>query len=301
MVKEAARRDFLSGLDLFSGYGGITLALQSWVRPLAYCEIDRYAQAVLLSRMSDNQLPRAPIWDDIKTLSGKEFQEKIDIIYGGFPCQNISVGGNGKGLAGEQSSLFFEILRLAEEIQPKFLFLENVPAIRARGLSQIGQELAKAGYDCRWCTLSAADVGAPHKRERWFLLANSHSFGSWNNSSSQQKRGKVKARTEAIQSENHEAHEYDAQQVCEPLAYSKSEGLEGLLCEHGNLKSGYSIEEFNECSSASTKIEQNPWQTQSMPNGVVDGTPFRVDRVKCCGNGVVPQQAKKAFEMLLGL
>ena len=118
----------LNGLDLFSGIGGLSVALSPWAKPIAYCENDRYCQAVLLSRMSDGQIETAPIWDDITTLvSGMLPRNGIDIIYAGFPCQDISVAGTGKGLGGERSGLFFEIVRLASELRPRFVFLENVP------------------------------------------------------------------------------------------------------------------------------------------------------------------------------
>jgi DNA (cytosine-5)-methyltransferase 1 len=166
----------INGLDLFSGIGGISKGLSQWVTPIAYCEIDPYARAVLLSRMSDGQLPNAPIWDDVKTLSGTHLPP-VDIIYGGFPCQDISLAGLGEGLAGKRSGLFFEICRLVKELQPSFVFLENVPAIRTRGLREVIGSFTQMGYDCRWTCLTAASVGAPHKRERWFLLAHSDSSG----------------------------------------------------------------------------------------------------------------------------
>src|SRR5437899_426718 len=97
---------------------------------------------------------------------------KIDIIYGGFPCQDISIAGHGKGLEGKRSGLFFEIMRLAEEIKPEFIFLENVANIRCKGLNTVIGEMDRLGYDCRWGILSAADVGANHKRERWWFLAH---------------------------------------------------------------------------------------------------------------------------------
>lgn len=161
----------LNGLDLFSGIGGLTLALGEWVAPVAYCEYDGYAQGILLSRMADGRLPEAPIWPDVRTLVGESLPVPIDIIYGGFPCQDISVAGNGAGLEGERSGLFFEICRLIDEIKPPFVFLENVPAIRTRGGERVVKELARRGYDCRWDVVSAAEVGAPHLRKRWFLLA----------------------------------------------------------------------------------------------------------------------------------
>jgi len=113
----------MNGLDLFTGIGGLTVALREWVRPIVYCEIDPYCQGILLSRMHAGEFPRARIWDDIKTLKlDWALPETIDIIYGGFPCQDISIAGHGKGLAGERSGLFFEMLRLAKEIQPRLLF-----------------------------------------------------------------------------------------------------------------------------------------------------------------------------------
>ena len=159
----------LNGLDLFTGYGGITLALSEWVRPIAYCEIEPYCQSVLLSRMSEGRLPIAPIWDDVRSLHGCMLPE-IDIIYGGLSCQDVSCSGAKKGLLGELSGLFVEVMRLAEEIKPSFVFLENVRGICGY-LSTIAKEMAALRYDCRWGIISAYDVGAPHKRERWFCLA----------------------------------------------------------------------------------------------------------------------------------
>jgi DNA (cytosine-5)-methyltransferase 1 len=162
-------------LDLFSGIGGNSIGLHDYVRVVSYCERDAYAQSVLLSRFADGSLEPAPIWDDITTLTASQFDIPIDIIIGGFPCQDISLAGNGAGLDGERSGLVFEIFRLIVELAPKFIFLENVSAIRTRGGERVVKELAGLGYDCRWDMLSAYDVGAPHKRERWFLLGYANS------------------------------------------------------------------------------------------------------------------------------
>lgn len=128
----------LNGLDLFSGIGGISKGLEDYVKPLAYCEIDPFCQAVLLSRMATGDITAARIWDDIRTLSvPPNLREHIDIIYGGFPCQDISCAGLRKGLVGERSGLFFEILRLSQEVKPAFIFLENVPGICSLGGQQV--------------------------------------------------------------------------------------------------------------------------------------------------------------------
>lgn len=161
----------MNGLDLFSGIGGITKALEGYVEPKAYCENDRYAQAVLLSRMATGDLPLAPIWDDIKTLTSREIPP-VEIIYGGFPCQDISLAGYGKGLAGQHSGLFFQLMRLVREIRPRFVFLENVSAITLHGaLGVVVGELSSIGYDCRWETLCASEVGSQMHGHRWFLLS----------------------------------------------------------------------------------------------------------------------------------
>jgi DNA (cytosine-5)-methyltransferase 1 len=165
----------LNGLDLFSGVGGISLAINEWVSTKTYVEIDGFCQSVLADRMQDGSICVAPIWDDIRTLQPEDLRFKTDIIFGGFPCQDISCAGTGAGLEGKRSGLFFEVARLVKECKPQFVFLENVPAIRTRGLDRVVQKLADLGYDCRWTTVSAKETGARHKRERWFLLAHDNS------------------------------------------------------------------------------------------------------------------------------
>lgn len=162
----------LNGLDLFSGIGGLSIALKGRIRTIAYCENERYAQGVLLSRMQEGCIDAAPIWDDVRSLTVSCLDWTPDIITAGFPCQDISVAGHGKGLAGERSGLFYEIIRLLKETNAPWVFLENVPAIRTRGLKEVITALTDLGYDCRWTRVSAAEVGACHRRERWFLLAH---------------------------------------------------------------------------------------------------------------------------------
>jgi DNA (cytosine-5)-methyltransferase 1 len=262
----------VNGLDLFSGIGGISLALRPWVRTVAYCEQDRYAQGVLLSRMSEGKLCMAPIWDDVTTLNGSMLPE-IDIIFGGFPCQDISVAGRGEGLAGERSGLFFEIVRLAEEIKPTFIFLENVPAIRTRGLSTVGESLDSLGYDCRWTTLSAEEVGAPHLRNRWFLLAKNQDPATMQ-------------RTEIERGES----DRDTERSKE-MAHTNGHALR--LKHRGSSGTGGKKE--NE------PFGRSWWSTEPNVGRMAHGIPNRVDRLRCLGNSVVPLQAREAFKELAGL
>lgn len=169
----------LNGLDLFSGIGGITYALREWVRTIAYCEIDPYCQGVLLSRMAKHDIQQAPIWDDIRTFPTSELMGHVDIVFGGFPCQDISIAGAKKGLDGERSCLIFDMFRVVSELKPTFLFIENVPQVIKLGGVEIIKEINEMGMDCRWSCFSATSCGAPHKRDRWFLLAYNHSIPSW--------------------------------------------------------------------------------------------------------------------------
>lgn len=274
----------LNGLDLFSGIGGLTVALSPWVKPVAYCEKERYAQSVLLSRMGDGSVPRAPIWDDIKTLRGESLNPLIDIVYGGFPCQDISVAGNGAGLAGERSGLFFEICRLVKEIKPAFIFLENVPAIRTRGLREVIRALTDLGYDCRWTRVSAQEVGANHKRERWFLLAHSNSTNIRN----QQRRSRGKSGQREIESRHNGQKE--------SVANSESFGLEE---KHNEPCRGEPAKPIFRRSGLNYGSDW--WSVEPNVGRVANGIPFRVDRLRGLGNAVVPPQAREAFERLMGL
>lgn len=276
----------MNGLSLFSGIGGIDVALSEYVRPIAFCEIDPYCQGVLLSRMADESLSNSPIWDDIKTLDGNIFKGAIDIIYGGFPCQDISVAGNGEGLAGKRSGLFFEIMRLAEEIKPKFIFLENVPAITTRGGLQVVREIASLGYDCRWCIISAESVGALHRRERWFLLAYS------NGQRCNKEQGWKSCRSKKKVSEF-----TNSDKICNTNSKpSKQANISSSsICDSKKTRR----DNTTKCGAFESR---NDWQKIVREMGKCsDGIPNHVDRLRALGNGVVPQQVKKAFEILMGL
>ena len=162
----------MNELHLFAGAGGGILGgLLLGHRPLCAVEFDSHARSVLLARQKDGVLPRFPIWDDVCTFSGKEWAGKIDIICGGFPCQDISSAGKGKGITGEKSGLWKEMQRIIYEIRPQYVFAENSPLLVGRGLTTVLCDLAKMGYDSRWCVLGASVFGGWHIRERCLVLA----------------------------------------------------------------------------------------------------------------------------------
>ena len=153
-------------LDLFSGIGGFSLGLErAGMTTVAFCEIEPYAQRVLRKHWPD-----VPIFDDIRTLRGDDVGQ-VDLICGGFPCQDISVAGLKAGLAGARSGLWKEYARLVCEIGPRIVIVENVAAILDRGMGDVLRDLAEIGYDAEWCVLSASFVGAPHARDRMWLVA----------------------------------------------------------------------------------------------------------------------------------
>lgn len=296
-------------MDLFSGVAGLELGLKPWVRTVAYCENDEYAQGVLLSRMHDGSIDRAPIWNDVRTLSRDHFESPIDIITGGFPCQDISVGGNGAGLGGERSGLFFEILRLCRDLRPRFVFLENSPAITVRGLERVCLEFTAMGYDCRWTIVSAAELGAPHERERWFMLA--HSNGELVREQSERivwSEGRTFAPDDG-------AENSDAQGVGRRKGRAESNNRRGTIArEHGR--------EFPPDAASEGRQRwldaSEAWQTFALGGGGGGGEwpswlpqpairrsdagfPHRVDKLRCVGNACPPIQYRDAIQRLGGL
>jgi hypothetical protein len=169
-------RPLLRSLDLFSGIGGITRALHGLAEPLAYCDWAIESRRALQANMQAGRLPKAPISADVRELGAdwltKHAKAMPDIIVGGFPCVGFSTAGHRKGFGEHQSGLFSEILRLADETRCPLLFLENVTNVINIGMHDVAHELAtKRGYELRWCVVAAEDMGAPHRRARWFCLA----------------------------------------------------------------------------------------------------------------------------------
>jgi DNA (cytosine-5)-methyltransferase 1 len=162
----------MNELALFAGAGGGILGghLLGW-RTVCAVEWEAYPASVLVARQNDKILPPFPIWDDVQTFDGKPWRGIVDVVSGGFPCQDISASGKGDGLDGERSGMWREMARIISEVRPQYAFIENSPMLTIRGLESVLADLAKMGFDAEWGVLSAADVGANHKRDRIWIVA----------------------------------------------------------------------------------------------------------------------------------
>lgn len=175
-------------LDLFSGIGGFSLGLEQSqaFRTVAFCEVDKLCHKVL-----SKHWPEAPIYDDVKELTAERLASDgitVDAICGGFPCQDISTAGKRVGIKGARSGLWSEFARLIGEIRPRYVFVENVPDLLIRGLDTVLSDLAALRYDAEWHCIPASTVGAPHRRDRLWIIAYPSSDGQECNSASHEWR-----------------------------------------------------------------------------------------------------------------
>jgi DNA (cytosine-5)-methyltransferase 1 len=167
----------LRELGLFAGAGGGLLAsrLLGW-RTVCAVELDTHCQRVLAHRQRDGMLDPFPIWDDVRTFDGRPWRGHVDVISGGFPCQDISSAGSRVGIAGKRSGLWSEFARIIREVRPSHVFVENSPDLVTRGLGIVLGDLAALGFDARWDVFGARHVGAPHDRDRLWIVAHANRF-----------------------------------------------------------------------------------------------------------------------------
>jgi DNA (cytosine-5)-methyltransferase 1 len=171
----AHKQQALREMALFAGAGGGILGgkLLGWECVCAV-EWEPYAAAVLAARQNEGFLPPFPIWDDVQTFNGKPWRGLVDVVSGGFPCQDISSAGRGAGITGERSGMWKHMARIIGEVRPRYVLVENSPVLTSRGLGVVLGDLAALGYDAEWGVLGAVHAGGDHERERiWILAADS--------------------------------------------------------------------------------------------------------------------------------
>lgn len=183
-------------LSLFSGAGGGLLGtkLLGW-ETIGYVEFNDYCQRVIAQRIKDGILDDAPIFGDIRTFISEGYAASytglVDVITGGFPCQDISCAGSGKGIEGERSGLWNSMSEVVRQIKPRYVFVENSPMLTIRGLGTVLRDLAKMGYDAKWGVFSAKSIGAPIERERLFIACTNEVYGKKGMGIKQNRQGEI--------------------------------------------------------------------------------------------------------------
>ncbi len=255
----------MNELHLFAGAGGGILGgMLLGHTPVCAVEIEPYCRKVLLQRQRDGILPRFPIWDDVCTFDGNPWRGKVDVVCGGFPCQDLSrakthdSGGkfSANGMDGERSGLWREMSRIVCQVRPRFVFVENVTALLDQGIGIVLRDLAKMGYDAQWGVLSASSVGSPHHRERVFLVANS----------------------KRIRREEKIFVPFSLISGSLPQTPKGEFSRTGVISGAGAWSDG--------------------WKIESSILGLDDRVAFGMDRLTACGNAQVPAVAATAFRTL---
>jgi DNA (cytosine-5)-methyltransferase 1 len=264
-------------LDLFSGIGGFSLGLErAGMRTVAFCELDPFCRSVLKKHW-----PNVPIFEDVTKLKASDINDQINVIAGGFPCQDISSAGRGAGLSGSRSGLWFEFHRLIKEIKPQVAIIENVSALRSRGLDQVLRSLAEIGYDAEWHCIPASAVGAPHRRDRIWILAYTEDKRA--------DRGVREQTTDAGKSK--QWRDISRRSICnvwtKVMADTISFGQQGqrafrYASDPTSSGEGQAIDAFNGGF-------KDFWSIEPDVGRVANGVPNRVDRLRALGNAVVPQ------------
>lgn len=262
-------------LDLFSGIGGFSLGLErtGGFETVAFCEIEEFPRRVLAKHW-----PQVRQYDDVRTLTAERLAADgiaVDAICGGFPCQDISHAGAGAGIGGARSGLWAQYARLIGELRPGVVIVENVAALLGRGLDRVLGDLAALRYDAEWHCIPAAAIGAPHIRDRVWVVAHP------------QRPDADSVRSYRAQMHLVGSAELRDEQVSEPgslgeaLAHPDSARLEGRSQHRERSK--------ERPAGEGSRSVPGRWIAEPNVGRVANGVPNRVDRLKALGNAVVPQ------------
>lgn len=267
-------------LDLFSGIGGFSLGLErsGYFETVAFCEIEPFCRRVLAKHW-----PKVPCYDDIRTLTADRLKADgiaVDAICGGFPCQDISNAGRQAGITGERSGLWSEYARLIGELRPRYIIVENVAALLGRGLDAVLGDLASLGFDAEWHCIPASAVGAPHIRDRVWIVAYAKSAErrqdiascrrmAWGVGLSQRQEGSSGFGT-------------SGQDVADADP-ARCQDIQGCCSDEGLNGNGAAV---GDCGGSRTSHD---WRIEPDVGRVAHGIPARVDRLRSLGNAVVPQ------------
>ena len=257
-------------LDLFSGIGGFSLGLErsGGFKTVAFCEVEPFCTKIL-----NKHWPEVPVYGDVRELTAERLAADgigVDAICGGFPCQDISTAGKGAGIEGERSGLWSEYARLIGELRPRYVFVENVAALLGRGMDRVLGDLAAIGYDAEWHCIPASAVGAPHRRDRIWIMAYAESERpgkAWRHKPSRTSEwftSSSKTLADAASVRQSGSWKPKQPQCAAPLINRQT-----IRVEHGRFS------DF--------------WSFEPDVGRVADGVPDWSHRLKALGNAVVPQ------------
>ena len=303
-------------LDLFSGIGGFSLGLErAGMETVAFCEFDKHAQKVLAKHWPD-----VPIHDDVRTLDGNQFRGSVDVVCGGFPCQDISVAGKQGGIGSDtRSGLWSECARLLGEIRPKYAIFENVTALLNGGggdwFKRVLWDISQVGYDAEWHCIPASELGAHHHRDRIWIICYPHTSGGMERTEQERQHEGPEIHTvirtnvsltnsngsgenagaqplasnerKELQQEDRETLPDDIGPLCADMANPKRQRQQ----RQGQYEQSIFAEAFKNRQTINAFSGGTPdiWKTEPSVGRVADGVPNRSHRLKQLGNAVVPQ------------
>ena len=301
----------MNELALFAGAGGGILGghLLGW-RTICAVEWMPYPRSVLMQRQNDGILRSFPIWDDVQTFDGKPWAGLVDVVSGGFPCQDISAAGKGAGIDGERSGMWSHMARIIGEVRPCYVLVENSPMLTSRGLGRVLGDLAAMGYDAEWCVLGADDVGAPHKRDRiWVLGAASDSSSLARDPWRPEPARQLGAPWLADGGDDVADPESRESRVKAEWKWWEDPCRRGDDCRGAQGKRKESSDSMHQrlevwdWSQGAPRTRTSAflgdwWATEPRLGRVAHVVASRVDRLKAIGNGQVPAVAATAFRIL---
>lgn len=326
----------LNTISICTGYDGIGLGIglvESEYKNICYVEREAFAVANLVTKMQEGVLDEAPVWSDLKTFDGAAWRGQVDLVTAGIPCQPFSKCGTQQKTKDERW-LWPALWRVVCQVQPRYLFLENIAEFMGGGLGSVISDLAEMGWSAEWGMFSAAEVGAPHQRRRFFLLAHPDQLysvrrDSKNGNDRRQLKNKKKNRqatgTKLTRHSKHLADTASAglqssgqtknrikKELALPSRRSHICQDEKLAAADGRKLSKKKCQSFNACQSGVAVVNtiwpagqgeyQHDWEepraTKPRLGRAVNGLASRVDRLRLCGNGVIPLVAAKAWSIL---
>ena len=274
----------LNGLALCSGVGGLERGIASVFenyRTVCHVEGEAYAVACIISKMEKGFLHEAPIWSDLRTFDGSKWRGHVDVISSGFPCQPFSKAGNTLGID-DPRYLWPDVSRIIGEVRPNIVILENVPNVLEHVGKNIFGDLSKMGYCCSWGIVRASDANAPHQRRRFFAVAVN--TDTYNNGFP---IFKLKKNSYENIYGKRQLEGSSTERLCSNFSNSNSNRKPNMSFDD---RKGRIVQQH-------FRIEE--WEVEPPVGRMVDGVAYWMDRLRACGNGVVPQQAKLAIETLL--